>query len=149
MTPPTTSDAYGHMTDITVRFHDIDGLGHVNNARYLNYLEQARISYARDVCGWDGVMRTLNLVIANVHIDFTVPVHLEDALRVYTRVSRLGNKSFDFQYLLMVTPPGGDPVPAATATTTAVAFDYAAGKSIPVFPDWRAAILAHEPELSE
>lgn len=33
-------------TCFRVRFHEVDALGHVNNAAYLNYLEQAAIDHA-------------------------------------------------------------------------------------------------------
>lgn len=139
---------FKHSVEITVRFHDLDAFGHVNNARYLNYLEMARLGYVTDVCGWDGTLGTLGVIVANVNIDYKKPIFLGDALRIYTRVSRLGNKSFELEYVFEVTPHGTQtPQVAATARTTMVTFDYTLNQSVPVFPTWRAAMLAYEPAL--
>ena len=45
---------FRHMTPITVRFHDLDAFGHVNNARYLNFLEEGRcgVLSGRVWLGW-------------------------------------------------------------------------------------------------
>jgi acyl-CoA thioester hydrolase len=143
----TLNDGFKHKSAPEVRFHDLDALGHVNNARYLNYLEQARLAYARDVLGWDGTLQTLSLIIANVTIDYLQPIHLGDVLELWTRVSRLGNKSFDLEYVFIVTPHSGEPVLSAKAKTTVVTFDYNANKTVPVHTAWREAMLAYEPEL--
>ncbi len=143
----TLTNGFKHKTDIIVRFHDLDALGHVNNARYLNYLEQARLTYATEVLGWDRTLKSLSLIVANVTIDYKQPIRLEDSLEIWTRVSRLGNKSFDFEYVLIVIPPEGDPALAAQAKTTLVTFDYEANKTVPIFTRWRDAMLAYEPEL--
>ncbi len=37
-----------------VRFRDLDALGHVNNAVFATYLEQARIEYLRELGVFDG-----------------------------------------------------------------------------------------------
>ena len=42
-------DGYRHSIPMEIRFADIDSLGHVNNAAYLTYMEQARLRYVRDV----------------------------------------------------------------------------------------------------
>ena len=44
-------DGYRLVHAQEVQFRDIDGLGHVNNAVYLNYLESAKIDYFREVVG--------------------------------------------------------------------------------------------------
>ena len=38
-------------TTIGVRYRDIDAMGHVNNAVYATYLEQARVRYVDHVLG--------------------------------------------------------------------------------------------------
>lgn len=142
------AEGFNHSVPIHVRFHDLDALGHVNNARYLNYLEVGRLAYAKDICSWDGRMESLGLIVASVKIDFKTPIHLGDELVLHTRVSRLGNKSFDMNYLFEVTPFGEtESQVSAIAMTTLVAFDYHAKQTVPVFPTWREAITAHETDL--
>ncbi len=75
-------------TYVRVRFHEIDGLGHVNNAAYLNYLEQAALDHAMFL-GLDlERSRALGGVfLARKHeILFVRPSYLGDVLRVVTWV---------------------------------------------------------------
>lgn len=142
------TDGFRHHIPITVRFHDLDALGHVNNARYLNYLEQGRLAYARDVWDWDGRMQTLGLIVATVTVDFKAPVHLGDTLTLYTRITRLGNKSFDMHYRLgVITREATQPQLAADAKVTLVVYDYQQGQTVPIADDVRAAVGAYEPAL--
>ncbi len=39
------TDEFRHRTRLEVRFRDVDAFGHVNNAVFLSYIEQGRISY--------------------------------------------------------------------------------------------------------
>lgn len=80
-TPPTRL-----LTHVRVRFHEVDALGHVNNAAYLTYLEQAAIDHAA-LAGFDMPrMRELGgLFIARRHeIDFLKPAHERDLLQIET-----------------------------------------------------------------
>ena len=44
-------DGYALVSEVPVRFSDTDGLGHVNNANYLSFLEVARVDYLHKVLG--------------------------------------------------------------------------------------------------
>ena len=65
-----------YTVDIDVRFRDIDALGHVNNAVYATYIEQARTRYFRDVLDVD-ISQSSN-VLASLSIDFRRPIELTD-----------------------------------------------------------------------
>lgn len=73
-------------TFVRVRFHEIDGLGHVNNAAYLNYLEQAAIDHATYLGIDMPRLKTLGGVfVARRHeIEFVRPAFAGDLLRVET-----------------------------------------------------------------
>jgi YbgC/YbaW family acyl-CoA thioester hydrolase len=74
------------LAHVRVRFHDIDALGHVNNAAYLTYLEQAAIDHAA-LAGFDMArMRELGgLFIARRHeLDFLKPAYERDLLQIET-----------------------------------------------------------------
>jgi len=79
-------------TPIEVRFRDLDPLGHVNNAVYLTYAELGRMHYFRAI-GSDGGGG--NFILARAEVDFLRPVHLGEHLEVGTRVTRVGNSSFN------------------------------------------------------
>lgn len=71
---------------LRVRFHEIDPLGHVNNAVYLNYLEQAAIDHATALgFGMDHLAKLGGTFIARRHeIDYLTPAVAGDWLRVTT-----------------------------------------------------------------
>ncbi|MCA9913950.1 MAG: acyl-CoA thioesterase [Anaerolineae bacterium] len=142
-------EGFRYQIPIEVRFADLDVLGHLNNAKYLTYIEQARIVYVRDVCGWEGDWRELGMILARTEIDYKLPIDFKDKATVYIRVSRLGGKSFDMEYV--ITRQHGDAAEeiAANVKTVMVAYDYQQDTSIPVPASWRERILAYEPALTE
>lgn len=144
MTPP---DGYRYHTPIMLRYGDMDTLGHVNNAKYLTYLEQARVSYFRDMQLWDGQLSNLGAIIAKITIEYRLPLTMADGtVDVWTRCSRLGNKSFEFEQLITCTRDSAM-LTAAYATTVVVTFDYSANTSVVVPERWRSLIVAYEPAL--
>ena len=63
---------YEFQTTIPVRFRDIDAMGHVNNAVYATYLEQARADYHREIIGES--LADVNTVLVSLAIDFKRPI---------------------------------------------------------------------------
>ena len=122
-----------------VAFRDLDVFGHVNNAVYLTYLENARIAYLRDVLGIDS-LEDLLVIVANVNIDFRTRASLGETLEVGARTSRIGTKSFDLDHEIR----GPDGRLVAAAATTLVTFDYRGDASMPVPDLWRERIEAYE-----
>ena len=124
---------------IEVRFRDMDALGHVNNAVYLTYIENARIGYLREVLGIES-LDDLLVIVAKVNIDFRSRATLGESLEVGTRVSRIGTKSFDVEHEIQ----GPDGRLVARAETTLVTFDYRGDSTMPVPDLWRERIEAYE-----
>jgi acyl-CoA thioester hydrolase len=124
-----------------VEFRDLDGLGHVNNAVYLAYLENGKLAYFRDVVG------ALDLqhlgIVADVKIAYRSPAFLGEELAVGIRVGRLGTKSIEFEFEIR----GRDGRLVADGSSVHVTFDYDRREPIPVPDEWRRRIEAHEPEL--
>jgi acyl-CoA thioester hydrolase len=114
----------------TVRFRDVDALGHVNNAVYLTYLEQARIAFLAPL----GADQTA-MILARAEIDFRAQVAVGDEVEIEVRPVRVGTKSFELAYTLRVRG-----TVAAEAKTVLVAFDYATGRPVDVPDAWRAAL---------
>ena len=103
-----------------VRFSDRDALGHVNNAVYSTYLEEARI----------GVLGGLtDFILARVEIDFRAELRAPEEVEVRSRLDRIGTKSFDLRHEIRAA---GELV--AEARSVLVAYDYGRGESVPV-PD--------------
>jgi acyl-CoA thioester hydrolase len=138
-------DGYTHVIPMAVRFGDLDAMGHLNNAKYATYIEQARIQYVTDVCGFRGVWGELGMILARIEIDFKAPILYGDGVRIYTRCSRLGSKSFDLEYVMTrqaVDQP--TPIVAATSRSVLVAFDYKSQQTMPVPETWRTAMTAYD-----
>lgn len=81
----------------SVRFADIDGLGHVNNAIFLTYLEEARVALFQELLGAEG-LALFPFLLAHAEIDFERPIVMEDKLRVKLWVAELGTASFRLGY---------------------------------------------------
>ena len=116
----------------TVRFRDVDAMGHVNNAVFLTYLEEARIAYLLPF-GAD----VSNMILARVEIDFRAPLRSGDRLEIGVRPAGLGTKSFKLEYEVR----SGNAL-AAEAKTVLVSFDYESGRAVDVPQTWREALVA-------
>lgn len=136
--------SFEYTTEVDVRYADIDTYGHVNNATYATYFEEARIDYLHDVVGGgeallSGTESGTGIVIANLEIDYQRPVHMRDTVTVSVRIPRLGEKSFPFEYEIEAD---GDV--AATGETTVVAYGRDSETSCPIPDHWRDAIVQFE-----
>lgn len=134
---------FKHKTPVEIRFADIDAFGHVNNAVYLTYVEQARVRYFDAIVGWQYDLTAQGIILAKAEIDYILPVHFKEEIIVKTRCSRLGNKSFDLEYQLVRYLENKE-ILVADACTVMVAFDYNEKKSIPLPLAWKDAILKYE-----
>ena len=132
-------DGYRYVHAQEVAFRDLDVFGHVNNAVYLTYIENARIGYARDVLGIES-LEGLLLIVASVKIDFRSRANLGETLQIGARTTRVGTKSFDLEHEIR----SQDGRLVAEVQTTLVAFDYESDQTMPIPPDWRERIENYE-----
>ena len=119
-----------------VRFRDVDAMGHVNNAVFATYVEQARIEYLRHVALLDGPLY-MAMILARLEIDFVAPAQPGGEIEIGVRPSRAGSKSFELEYELR---QGEREV--ARARTVLVAYDYERGVSMPLPDQWRDRLTA-------
>lgn len=123
---------------VTVRFNDCDGLGHVNNAVYLTYFEEGRKDLFRifnpslDVQKW-------NLILASTRCDFLKQVMYAETLTVYTWISRLGSSSFEVEQAMR--DEAGNWV--ARGRATMLGFDFGTQKAAPMTEEIRAELMKH------
>ncbi len=131
---------------IQVRYADLDPQRHVNHATLFSYLEQARASYLQHLGLWDGRdFDNIGIIVGESNLRFLQPIAYGDEVRVEAGVTRIGHKSFDFEYVVR----RGDDVELATGSTVLVAYDYRNGRSIPIPDAWRRAISEFEQADSE
>lgn len=127
---------------IEVRYGDLDPQGHVNNAKFMTYMEQARVNYIRNLELWDGSsFLHIGFILAEARVTFLSPVLFTHQVQVGVRVSRLGNKSLDMEYRLEDAQTGQE---LATGSSVQVAYDYRQNQTIPLPDRWRQAIRDFE-----
>lgn len=119
--------------DVDVRLRDIDFMGHVNNAMYATYLEQARQAYFTDVLGVS--LTDVGTVLVRLEIDYARPIEADADVTVALRVPELGTSSLPIEYEIRT-----DGERAATARTVQVLVDEDTGESRPLPNEWRARI---------
>jgi acyl-CoA thioester hydrolase len=105
--------------DMPVQFRDIDVMGHVNNATYLQYMETARVELARKLGQIREEFRP-GFIIASARVEFKKPIRDERRITVSVWVSRIGDRSWDFDYSIRRPRK----VEYAVGRTTQVAYDY-------------------------
>jgi acyl-CoA thioester hydrolase len=143
-----TPEAKGSMPDfhfyhpIEVRYGDLDPQGHVNNAAYLTYMEQARLKYYERLGLFQGHdFLALGVILAEATCTYLAPILYGTSVHVGVRTVRLGNKSFQMEYAIQ---DQGSGAALASGKTTQVAYDYRARKSIPLPDSWRKILNEFE-----
>lgn len=125
-----------HRTEITVRGYHLDLYGHVNNARYLEFLEEARwrmVERGSSLESWR--RRGLAFVIVKIAINYRRGAVLDDVLTIESRLARLGGRS---GVIAQDVKRGGELV--ADAEVTFVIMDMAAGRAVGIEGDIRAEL---------
>jgi acyl-CoA thioester hydrolase len=107
---------------VTVRWRDGDGLGHVNHAVFLTYLEEGRDAF------YDQVFGDAHYVVARIEIDLRHEVrHQDRQVTVQVVAERLGTTSLTTRETVL-TASGAV---AARARVVTVRWDAAQRRSIP------------------
>jgi acyl-CoA thioester hydrolase len=105
--------------ELPVQFRDIDVMGHVNHATYLQYMETARVELARSLGQVKKGFRS-SFILASARCEFKKPITNERRITVTVWVTRIGDRSWDLDYSIH----GPRRVEYAVGRTTQVAYDY-------------------------
>ncbi len=125
-------------TDIQMRFRDIDGMGHVNNAVYLSYVELARTQFYMHHAN-KRTLDEIDFILAHVDIDFESQATWGDQIQVTVWPSKIGNSSFTLSYEIKEKRSGRI---VARAKSVLVTYDYEKRKSKPIPDDFRSLLQA-------
>ena len=102
-----------------IRWDDIDAFGHVNNAKYLTYIQEARFLWSP----------LLEMVVAKAEVDYLVPIYEGGRFYDITLwVEQIGNSSFTLGYEVI----GDNGVVHAKVKTVQVAVSMETKKSRPL-----------------
>ena len=132
---------YRYRTPIAIRFSDIDNVGHVNNAIYLTYFEEARLSYWHEKIGWN--LSEHGIIVGRTEVNYLKQIKLEDKIFCYVRTTRIGNSSFDVMHVLVKLTPQGEEI-CTTCKTVCISYDYKSNKSVPIPATERQKIIDYD-----
>ena len=145
-----------HWTRVEVRYSDLDVQGHVNNATFFTYFEQARVAYFADLRGnldaarrehapegvaaWTSNAATPDLpfVIASASCAYKRPIAGLAPVYVGVRCAEVSRAAIEMHYALCDAPGG---TVYATGATLTVSVDLATGRPR-ALPVWVTAALA-------
>ena len=122
-----------HQKTLNIAWGDMDALGHVNNARYFDYFQEARIEWLRELN--IPMTEKTGPVVIHVGCTFLKPVIYPATVLIRSSLHSLGNSS-----LIMDHDLYQNEVLMAQGTSKIVWVDYTQNKSIPI-PDKIRAIL--------
>jgi acyl-CoA thioester hydrolase len=123
-------DGFDFVHRESVRFRDLDGMAHVNNAVFLTYMESARLAYFKSLGLGDNPLQ--GMILARAEVDFRAPIGLGEQVEVGVRTGRIGTKSFDLEQEVWA-----DGRLAAEGKFVIVGYDYATSRSRELPAEWR------------
>ena len=130
------------ITKIKVRGYHLDVYQHVNNARYLELLEEARWSHYEEYPPSYFAERGWGFIIVNINIDYKHPAVLGDVLEIHTTLAKVGNTSLTFEQEAVIS--GTDKV-AVKAQVTFVMMNLKTLKVMPVEGELKDLLLRKKP----
>ena len=116
---------------LQARFRDCDLFGHVNNAVYFTYMEEARWAYWRELTGDHVQDRLPGLILARAEIDFLRPIRPNERIVIWLGTTRIGRTSISMD-CEMLDEQGSA---LARGKAVMVTYDYSTAQPVPV-PDW-------------
>ena len=125
---------------ISIRFNDIDAMGHVNNAVIFTYFEEGRKALFYDAFR-ESAPGGFNFMVAHLECDYILPARLEDRLLLNLWVTAIGTKSFGLAYALMDEADANRIF--AKGSSVQVCYDYRQRQSVPVPQTLKKALLAY------
>jgi thioesterase III len=131
----STPEARSQITEIKVRGYHIDVFGHVNNARYLEFLEEGRWQWFEALTDVAGLLKKgIGFSIVNININYRKPAVLNDELIIETSLKGFKTRSGLLQQI--VRRKGTETV-IADASVAFVAISTETGRALPITEDIR------------
>ena len=126
-------------TTIKVRGYHLDVYQHVNNARYLEFLEEARWEWLEEVEAFHWLQeQKLAFVVVNININYRRPAVLGDVLTIESEITQLNGKSgIIAQHVLLA----GQETVVADAALTFVCIDLRTQKAVALEGELRERLM--------
>jgi acyl-CoA thioester hydrolase len=131
-----SADRGATVTEVTLRYADMDALGHLNNATYATFFEAGRVAYM-DTILHDVTPQGAGYVIVKLIIEFRAEARYPGVARIRSRITRVGGSSMTFTQDIVI---GGKL--AATGESICALFDLTRRKALRVPDAMRRKIAA-------
>lgn len=128
---------YLHQKTFSIAWGDMDALGHVNNGRYFDYFQEARIEWLKDL--GIGLTGDTGPVVIHVAATFLKPIIYPAIVLLGSNVSHVGTSSMILDHHLYQ-----DGVLMAHGTSKIVWINYEEGKSVPLPEIFRSLKIKNE-----
>lgn len=136
--PAPRRDEFQYFCRLDTRWGDVDSMGHINNAKYITYDEQARTDYIMQRQA-EADLSGPHFILAHIACDFIEQVRHPSKIDYAMRVVRLGRSSMETQGAIFI----GDRCHSRTRGVVAW-FDYGAQKTLPIPEAVRRAVREFE-----
>ena len=134
--PVASTGGSRHAYPLRVRWSDVDAYRHVNNVKYIEYFQEARIRYMMRLHQEGDAFG--EIVVARTDVDYRRPVLFRlEPYEVHSWISHVGTTSF----VIAAEIRDGEEV-LASSQVVAVGFDRGTQRAAPLTPDHRARLLA-------
>ncbi|MFK3879975.1 YbgC/FadM family acyl-CoA thioesterase [Pantoea agglomerans] len=126
-------------TTIKVRGYHLDVYQHVNNARYLEFLEEARWEWLEEVEAFHWLQeQKLAFVVVNININYRRPAVLGDVLTIDSEITQLNGKSGIIEQRILLA---GQETVVADAALTFVCIDLRTQKAVALEGELRERLM--------
>lgn len=132
---------FKHTMNVQIRFNDIDALGHVNNAIYMEFFDLGKANYFTAANGGPVDWRTANVVVANVNCNYLAPIYFHEPMAVQTQATYVHDRSLKLLQQLVNTETGEV---KCQCVVVMVGFDVKNGVSAPISDEWKRLLAAYE-----
>lgn len=133
-------------TTIKVRGYHLDVYQHVNNARYLEFLEEARWQWIEESAQAQWLtQQRLAFVVVNININYRLPAKLHDELIITNNVEKVGSRSGILAQRVLLAATNEL---VADALVTFVCIDMKSQKAVPLEGELKQHIEAMQVQQS-
>jgi acyl-CoA thioester hydrolase len=128
---------------LVTRYSDYDTKGHVNNAVYLTYFEWARVQAWQNFVVREAGITGADasdppLIVAEARVKYVSPANIGVPLAIEISLKEMRTKGFSFAYRIVASEENDRLV--AEGDTVQVAYDYSAGRTMPIPPALKRAL---------
>ena len=129
---------YLHFHQLNTRWKDLDAFGHINNAIFLSYIEDARITLLNNL---QINSSSKSIIIASIKIDYQSQINHPKSLLIGQYISRIGSTSFDIQADIL---SNDKKTSYARSKATCVCFNYITNDKLKVYQEIKDSYITNQ-----